>query len=457
MFQIKKAVREAMPILACFWGPSFSGKTRSALEFARGLVGDDGKICLIDTENKRALIHAEEIGGWDHLDFQPPFTPKRYIEAYNAAQKQGPYDAIIIDSGSHVWEGEGGVIDMSERDPGKGIGKWKAPKMEYKRMVNHLLRSPTHVIFCLRSKESISQTGRGSDMEIKKTGMVPICEKTFIFEMTVSFLIGPDHKPLEKNTEHFFCNPTIPIVKLPISDVIKPGEMVSQATGQAIGKWVSGGVKWDKELAALQQAARDLASAGMEVFEKYWKSITKKQQKALEPIYAEMKALATQADEDIQRAAQEEVDQNERQSTAETTASLNDDIPLEETTEEPVDEKPEDTEKAPTEDKKAKESADKEPDEKPAEETEDPPTPEEFIILDKMGGTIKCESIDDWRGKLIAGIGKLKTKESITALNKRHQTIFDKMEDSYLPSVEEVRTAIEGALKNIPDEAPDNL
>lgn len=446
MFTVKKAVREAMPILGCFWGPSFSGKTRSALEFARGLVGPKGKICLIDTENKRALEKSEEAGGWDHLDFQPPFSPKRYIEAYNTAQKQGPYDVIIIDSGSHVWEGEGGVIDMAERDTGKGIGKWKASKMEYKRMVNHLLRSPTHVIFCLRSKESIEQKGSGKDMVIKKMGMVPICEKNLIYEMTVSFLIGPDHKPLVQDTEHFACSPLIPRVKMPISGALKPGDMISQATGEAIAKWASGGVKWDKELAALQQAARDLASAGTEVYKKYWASLTDKQKAALESIREEMNSLAAQADEDIERIAQEEVDEDERESNAETTASLNDEVkpevpdekPAENVSHETSDEKPAEDAESSTDDEKA---------EKPAEETVDE-KPVKFNIQDRTGGTIECETIEDWQGKLTKGIARLEKKLDVENLSKRHTSIFKRYKKTHPDAVKAVEAAIKTALKS---------
>ena len=456
MFTVKKAVREAMPILAAFWGPSFSGKTRSALEFARGLVGPKGKICLIDTENKRALVHAEEAGGWDHLDFQPPFNPARYIEAYNTAQKQGPYDAIIIDSGSHVWEGEGGVLDMADKNASKGLGKWKPSKTEYKRMINHLLRSPTHVIFCLRSKELTIQKGNG---DIKSMGMVPICEKNLIYEMTVSFLIGPDHKPLVSDTEHFVCSPLIPRVKLPVSGALKPGDMISQTTGAAVAKWASGGVKWDKELAALQQAARDLASAGTETYEKYWASLTDKQKTALESIREEMEFLAAQADEDIQRLAQEEVDEVENKVNAETTASLNDDIPLNTSTQDDVsheteqpDEKPDDPSDSPNEDEKPAETAEQSPDEKEpkndAPATDDKPEGDgiSYNIQTREGGTIKCKSIEEWEDKMLKGIPTIKTKESLEAMRKRHGSIFSKLHQTHPTAVVRVGQAIDAGL-----------
>src|SRR3546814_16848010 len=72
-FEVVKAVRKATPALIGIWGPSGSGKTLSALRMARGMVGSEGKIVLADTENRRAEFYANEVGGWDHIDVQPPF------------------------------------------------------------------------------------------------------------------------------------------------------------------------------------------------------------------------------------------------------------------------------------------------------------------------------------------------------------------------------------------------
>src|SRR3954470_5435151 len=88
-FQVVEAKREAVPALIALWGFSDSGKTYSALRLARGLVGDKGKIALIDTENRRAKFYAGMFGGWLHLDLQPPFTPARYMAAHDAAIKAG--------------------------------------------------------------------------------------------------------------------------------------------------------------------------------------------------------------------------------------------------------------------------------------------------------------------------------------------------------------------------------
>src|SRR3990167_6904142 len=203
VFKIMPAVRKQIPGLFGFWGFSDSGKTYSALRFARGLVGPKGKIVLADTENERAKLYAGKFGGGDHIDFQPPFTPERYRAALDAAV--GATAAVlIVDSFSHVWEGEGGVLDMADNaktSSGKvmeGLGKWKRPKMAFKRMANAMFRAPIPIIFCLRAKDKNVQVGKGKEAQIVPIGEAPICEARFVYEMTVSVhLEAGTHKPLE--------------------------------------------------------------------------------------------------------------------------------------------------------------------------------------------------------------------------------------------------------------------
>jgi len=117
MFKIKKAEPVDSRLLIAIAGPQASGKTTSALRIATGITkASGGKICLIDTENKRALRYANNFN-FNHMSFDPPFSPLRYLEALDAATEEGygEGDVIIIDSTSHEHEGPGGVLDMHEQ------------------------------------------------------------------------------------------------------------------------------------------------------------------------------------------------------------------------------------------------------------------------------------------------------------------------------------------------------
>lgn len=297
---IEKAVRKGTPPLISLWGPSGSGKTYSALLMARGLVAPTGKIGMIDTENRRAEFYAELAGGWDHLDLQPPFTPDRYVQALKAFEEKGDYGCVIIDSTSHVWAGEGGVLEMADNGktakgrPLNGMIKWKAPKMAYNRMLNYLLRAPFPVIFCLRAKDGYEQNGN----DVNNLGLVPISGKGFIYEMTISVLIGPDHKPafpggMVKSA------PLIPAIKAPeaLIGTIRPGEFLGEGNGKLISDWVSGGVDVDKHAEALKREAREVATFGADRFRQYFAEKDAAQKAVLKTIMPELQAIAENADE----------------------------------------------------------------------------------------------------------------------------------------------------------------
>lgn len=292
-FVIKPAVRTFQPALIGMWGGSSSGKTYSALRLARGLVGPTGRIGVIDTENRRSLFYAGKVGGpWDHLDFQPQFTPERYIEAFRAFETGG-YNCIIIDSASHVWEGEGGVLDQADKNNAPGLAKWAKPKMALKRMVNTLLRSHCHVIFCLRAKMGVVQEGRGREATIKSDGLMPIMEKNLIYEMTVSILLGPNCFPLYTPMgDKFFVNPLIPAVKAPeeIKNAIRPGEYITEATGEAIRNWLGGATR------DVVDEARRICDRGSNSFRGWWPTLSATDKTQLAPIIEELKTIAAAAD-----------------------------------------------------------------------------------------------------------------------------------------------------------------
>ena len=115
----QKVQRKAAKMRVAVAGPSGAGKTLSALYLAYGVTGDWGKIALIDTEHGRGQFYGNrsdlEVGEYLYQELVPPFTVERYITmAKEAEQAVGPDGVVIIDSFSHAWEGEGGVLDFKE-------------------------------------------------------------------------------------------------------------------------------------------------------------------------------------------------------------------------------------------------------------------------------------------------------------------------------------------------------
>src|SRR5271170_5818133 len=152
--EFKPAKREACPQLLMLASVTGGGKTFSALLLARGLAGPKGRVAFIDTENGRGQMYADSPsivaaykdhpnGIYDYLRMDPPFPPSRYIE-YIEASERSSATVLVVDSGSHEWEGTGGCCEIAE----KAKGMWNGAKIEHKKLVNHVLTSRLHFIFC---------------------------------------------------------------------------------------------------------------------------------------------------------------------------------------------------------------------------------------------------------------------------------------------------------------------
>ena len=184
------ATRQGVKPLIGLSGESNSGKTFSALVLARGIAGPNGKVALIDTESGRGSLYADQVpGGYLRADLSPPFTPGNYVAALDDAEALGA-DVIVVDSFSHEWEGEGGVVDLAgdnEARSGKsGLHNWKKPKIEHKQLVLRLQRSKAVVIVCLRSMYKSRQVKNNGKTEIVKDPfLTPIQSDGFVFEMTI--------------------------------------------------------------------------------------------------------------------------------------------------------------------------------------------------------------------------------------------------------------------------------
>ena len=123
--EFRKATRRTVPLLISISSVSGGGKTFSALLLAAGLAGPDGRVGMIDTENGRGEMYSDSPGirkalqnGYDYIRFDPPYTPERYIEHIEAAEQAG-ITVCIVDSGSHEWEGIGGVAESAEKAEAK--------------------------------------------------------------------------------------------------------------------------------------------------------------------------------------------------------------------------------------------------------------------------------------------------------------------------------------------------
>lgn len=194
--EFKKAERKAAKLRLAIVSASGGGKTHSSLLIAKGL---GGKIALIDTEHGSGSLEVGKPGipEYDTLELDPPFSPKRYIEAIKAGEQAG-YDVIILDSLSHEWQGEGGSLDAHDKataasKSGNSYTAWKEVTPEHDKLVNVILQSKCHIIATMRTKQEYAQTTENGKTAVKKLGMAPVQREGIDYEFTVVLDLSQDH------------------------------------------------------------------------------------------------------------------------------------------------------------------------------------------------------------------------------------------------------------------------
>lgn len=195
MSMFQKAVRQAAKLRLALSGPSGSGKTYSALLIASGIVSMD-KVAVIDTESGSANLYAN-LGGYSTLTLSPPYTPQKYMDAIHAAEQEG-FELIVIDSLSHAWNGEGGILDQQGKAAdskyrGNSWAAWREFTPIYNQLVETILHSQCHIIATMRSKTEYMQDESSGKKRIVKVGAAPIQRDGIEYEFTVVFDLSIDH------------------------------------------------------------------------------------------------------------------------------------------------------------------------------------------------------------------------------------------------------------------------
>lgn len=191
--EIRKAERKKAKLRLGIAAPSGAGKTYSALQLAFGL---GGKIGLIDTEHGSGDLYAH-LGDYDIIGIEAPYTVPKYLQAIKAFEAAG-YNTVIIDSLSHAWAGDGGLLDKQGKiaDSGKanGFAAWRTITPEHNALVEAMLRSPCHIIATMRAKqEYVLETNDKGKQTPKKVGLAPVQRDGMEYEFTVMLDIDMSH------------------------------------------------------------------------------------------------------------------------------------------------------------------------------------------------------------------------------------------------------------------------
>ena len=292
-FEWQEAKREASPLTLAIAGLAGSGKTYSALLLARGLVGPDGVICVLDSEGRRARMYGgrPEIGTYYCVDLWPPYSSKQYLAALKFAIGQGA-QCVIIDSASHEHEA---MLDYADAEEGRlankghsgagGWAKWKDPKRDHNRFMSFATAAPCHVIFCLRLKTV-------TDMKTSADKNVPICGRDLEYLMQVI-------ADVEEGTN----KATFRKLPLPFHGIVKDGDRLTVEHGRAFAEEVAKGESQDRDVTLELRVSEEIAAEGMERLKLYTEGLKQHKPSIIEAMtrarpghFHQLKAMAEAAD-----------------------------------------------------------------------------------------------------------------------------------------------------------------
>ena len=192
-YTFQKATKQQMRARVAISGPAGSGKTTNALQFAKALVGSLEDVAVIDTERGSASLYSDRFPGFQTVDFTPPYDPRNLCDAIDAAAGAG-FKVLIIDSLSHFWSGEGGILEQVDATTGnKFANGWKTATPIQNKMVEKILSYPGHVIVTLRSKTAYAvETVNGKSVP-RKVGQAPVQRDGLEYEFTLVLDLDRDH------------------------------------------------------------------------------------------------------------------------------------------------------------------------------------------------------------------------------------------------------------------------
>jgi len=242
--KLRKAQKKKVKLKVGIFGASGFGKTYSALLMAKGMTGEWDKIGIIDTENNSADLY-DDLGDYNVLPLDPPFSPEKYIEAIDVCISAG-MECIIIDSITHEWSGTGGILDIKEQ-MGGSFSLWAKLTPRHQAFIDKILHCDAHVIATARKKQEYDmyKDERGRN-KVEKKGLKNMTREGFEYEVTLGFdIINEKHYvTASKDRTGLFDG--------------RPEFVITEETGKELMAWANSGVDEVEQMEADFKAAKDM-------------------------------------------------------------------------------------------------------------------------------------------------------------------------------------------------------
>ncbi|MGQ4289098.1 AAA family ATPase, partial [Bacillus thuringiensis] len=108
--------------------------------------------------------------------------------------KQAGVEVIIIDSLSHNWQGEGGIVETHGNMSGNSFQNWGKLASETTSLIKTLTQNDVHILATLRTKtEYVVESDSNGKMAPRKVGTKPVQKDELEYEFMLNFVIDIDH------------------------------------------------------------------------------------------------------------------------------------------------------------------------------------------------------------------------------------------------------------------------
>jgi hypothetical protein len=261
-----KATKGKKPVRLVLGGPSGAGKTYTALIFAKYLEKITGKpTAAIDTEHYRMSLYADKFN-FDVYNWEPPFDPEELVKVIHEVEKSN-YGTLIVDSSTHFYSGDGGLLEIvqnaaKQKFGGNQYAGWAVGTPIQNELIDAIIRSPLHMIFCTRAKQAYVETEKNNKKTYEKAGMELQQRDGWEFDFDFSLIMDmdnnaevskgmgyvptgmyikkPDEKTMEKILQSINEN-TTDEVAVPLTKFVapKPEEVLKEAKEKVVAKCVA--------------------------------------------------------------------------------------------------------------------------------------------------------------------------------------------------------------------------
>jgi len=198
---LQAATKILKPLKVLSYGPTYSGKTLSSLYLAVGLVMKIRKcseadaykhIVMIDTEFGRGALY-NKIGLYNYLRIDPPYYTEKLVDMISQLNEMDQVDVIIIDSLTHFWVKEGGILDQKaakDKLGGNSYTNWQDFTAKFNKMIDSILTSPKHIFTTARAKtDTALVTGDNGKATPKSYGLKPELRDNVEYDFDIVFNI----------------------------------------------------------------------------------------------------------------------------------------------------------------------------------------------------------------------------------------------------------------------------